>query len=196
MKVGFTARGITSSSPNWRVHRRSFATDSELPRHRDYMKLPRRSYLFRLCASVLLGSIGAGLVSPALASDDLADRLRAEGIAPEALDAAMEAVAESESPAALALAVTSALGESAPAPDVFLHALYGHLYQLLRVQQGLNAIASAAASQAGTPVWDARGVWAANLHAPNASDGCFWASESRFPRLPRFRFPAIQPLGP
>ena len=156
----------------------------------------RRPYLLRLCASVLLGSIGAGLVSPALASDDLADRLRAEGIAPEALDAAMEAVAESESPAALAQAVASALGESAPAPDVFLHALYGHLYQLLRVQQGLNAFASAAASQAGAPVWDARGVWAADLHAPNASVGCLRASESRSLRLPRFRFPAIQPLGP
>jgi len=145
---------------------------------------------------VLLGSIGAGLVSPALAFGEMADRLRAEGIAPEALDAAMEAAAESESPAALAEAVTSALGESAPAPDVFLHALYGHLYQLLRVQQGLNAVASAAANQAGTPMWDARGVWAANLHAPNASNGFLKGSESRSLRLPRFRFPALQPLGP
>ena len=145
---------------------------------------------------MLLGSIGVGLVSPALASSDLADRLRAEGIAPEALDAAMEAAAESESPAALAEAVASVLGEFAPAPDVFLHALYGHLYHLLRVQQGLTAVTFAAASQAGAPAWDVRGVGAANLHAPNAFVGCLWASESRSLRLPRFRFPALQPLGP
>ena len=196
LKVDLTARGITSSSLVRGAHRRSFATDSEMPRFRDTVTPVRRSRLLRLCATVLLGSIGAGLVSPALASGDLADRLWADGIAPEALDAAMVAAAESESPAGLAQAVTSALGESAPPPDVFLHALYGHLYQLLRAQQGLNAVASAAASQAGVPVWAARGVWAADLHAPNASAGCLSATQSETLRLPRFFFPAIQPLGP
>ncbi|MCH7975515.1 MAG: hypothetical protein IIC18_03035 [Bacteroidetes bacterium] len=147
---------------------------------------------------MLLGSIGVGLVSPALASGDLADRLRAEGIAPEALDAAMEAAAESESPAELAQAVMSALGESAPAPDVFLRALYGHLYQLLRFQQGMKAVSGASATtpQTNHPTPDGIPVEVIRRRAPASELAASHLAEDAPRPLPRVQHPAVQPLGP
>lgn len=176
--------------------RRIFATNFVLPRLQDNVKLPLRSSLLRFSAAVLLGSIGVGVMSPVLAAGDIEERLSAEGFNQEALDAALHA-AESGSPADVADAVTTAMGDEAPATKAVLHALYGQLYQLLQFQQGPKAVASALAT---SQIVEYSGFALTNLTtrlpAPNVLVEGLQATESATPLLPRFAFPAVKPRAP
>ncbi len=135
-------------------------------------------------------------MSPVLAASDMVERLSADGIDREALDVALTVAADSDTPTALAQAVSDVLGEETLSATAFLRALYGNLYQILLVQQGPKAVAFAAASSAGNMAWTAPGFRTTDLPAPDAAVDGLRATQSKAAWLPRFRFPSIQARAP
>ncbi len=159
--------------------------------------LYRRIRLVRLFASVLLGSMGTGLISPVLAAGDIAAQLTAEGIDQETLNVAMTAVSDSDSPTDVAQAVADAFGDEASAQDAFLRALYGRLYQILQFQQGPVAVTvSLVGASLTLDLIPDSAVFNASPVDPGTNCLVFGSSpnEERV-FLPRVQDPAVQPLG-
>ena len=157
----------------------------------------RRVRLLRLSAAVLLGSMGAGLVSPVLAAGDALTRLTSDGLDEATLEAALHAAVTSNSAEQVAAAVTTALGEQAPTPDAFLHALYGHLYQLLQLQQGPRAVTvSSMAGSAGDYSPNLVAISQVSRSVMEVGRDLCQSPDAVLAPTPRAQNPAVQPLGP
>lgn len=152
---------------------------------------------------MLLGSLGLGLTAPvavARSAHDAATWLALDAIPTATLEAALSAAAGTDSPEAyaeaLAAALHTALGASAPPADVLLAALYGQLFRVLQEEVGDCAVVTAAGTGGALPSPLEEAVAPGVEPAGRVAGASPLTAEPHVLPPPRLLRPAVQPLGP